>query len=155
MIHRAATVISIWAMALSLGPHAYGQESCGPGTDPDDAASRIEVCVVDRPRYAVELFGAGADALELSYMDEPDPDDPDAAAFSNRPKVLLELPDRRSGARDDIVTVIFPLNGAVFAERIRISDLKVRNLGDGGGVGVRVRVEGRRRDGRAGRGVRH
>ena len=144
MNRRAATVVSIWAIALSLAPHAYGQESCGPGTDPDDAASRIEVCVVDRPRYAVELFGSGADALELSYMDEPDQEDPDAAAFSNRPKVLLELPDRRPGAGDDIApgsaaTVTFRLSGAVFAERIRISDLKVRNLGDGGGGGFRLR----------------
>ena len=135
MIHRAATVILIWVLALSLPPHAYGQEtSCGPGTDPDDAASQIEVCVVDRPRYALELFGSRVDAIELNYLDEPDPEAADAPE-SNRPKVLIELPERGPGPGDDIApgsaaTVTVRLNGAVFAERIRSSDLKLRNLAD-------------------------
>ena len=122
------------ALVLSLGPHASGQASCGPYTDPEEGASWIEVCVVDRPRYAGELFGAGADALELGYAHEADGDAPDARGFDNRPKVLLELPDRSSTTADvalgSSATVTFRLVGAVFAERVRSSDLEVRNLAD-------------------------
>ena len=146
MIRRAATMISIWVLGLSLPPHAYGQESCGPGTDPDDATSQIEVCVVDQPSYALELFGSRVDAIELNYVDEPDPEDADAPEFSNRPKVLIELPERGPGPEDDIApgsaaTVTVRLNGAVFAERIRSSDLKLRNLA--GPATGRLRVQSR------------
>ena len=131
----AMRTVSACAVAL-MASTASAQTACGESTNPEDA-TQIEVCVVDRPRYAAELFGSGADSLELDYVDEhADPEDPDSA-FSNRPKVLLELPDRGSG-NDDVAVgsstiVTVRLLGAVFGERMRASDVEARNLADGGG----------------------
>ena len=131
----ATRSISACAVALMVSA-VSAQPSCPESTNPAEAA-QIEVCVVDRPRYAAELFGSGVDALELDYVDEDaDPGNPDSAS-SNRPKVLLELPDGGSG-NDDVAAgrsaiVTLRLLGAVFGERMRASDVEVRNLADGGG----------------------
>ena len=121
-------------VAATFAPSADGQSACGTDTDPDDGASQIEVCVVDRPRYATELFGPGSDALVLGYADEPD----------NRPKVLLELPERGGGPGDDLAAgssavVTLRLTGAEFAERMRASDVVLRNAAAGSGARFSVR----------------
>ena len=125
--------VPICVALFVLGVQAAAQGTCGAQTDPADALTQVEVCVVDQPTYAAELFGPGADALELSYVDEgTDGDDASERPFSNRPKVLLELPDRGRGA-DDIgpgarAVLVVNLQGAVFAERVRTGDLTVRHL---------------------------
>ena len=86
--------------------------------------------MVDRPRYAAELFGPGADAVELGYGR-----DADDAGLGHPPRVLLQVPDRGGQSGDDLAEgssarVTFTLQGAVFAERTRASDLSLGNVAE-------------------------
>lgn len=88
---RAAGLVVAGAAAFEAG----AQERCGPETVPGRAAAQMQVCVVNRPRYAAELFGPGADAAELGYGR-----DADAAGLSHPLGNVAESDRGRLRVRD-------------------------------------------------------
>ena len=128
---RAARAIGLLAgVVVACEAGAQTLERGGLDTVPGRAAAELQLCVVDRPRYAAEPFGPGADAVELGYGREADD-----AGLGHPPKVLLRVPDRGGQSGDDLAEgssarVAFTLHGAVFAERARQSDVSLGNVAE-------------------------
>ena len=99
-------------------------------TDPGNPATQLEVCAKVGPAYAADLFGAGSDDVVLAYRpDDAETGTDDAPVDEyNGPKVIIELPE--TVAVNSSAEISYTLSGAVFADRVRASDLALMHVQD-------------------------
>ena len=136
--------IGLFGLTIAYATGAWA--ACGTDTNP--GADQLEVCVVGGPSYAMDLFGPGADDLTLGY-ELTEAVAPNTIAVpavdcspesTNGPKVVIELPMGAAEELDAAAEIVYTLHGALFADRVRNSDLGVKHHEDDAGFSFTSRV---------------
>ena len=134
--------IGLFALTVAYANGAWA--ACeNPTTNP--GTGQLEVCVVGGPSYAMDLFGPGSDDVVLGYelteaqAADADADPPLACELegTNGPKVVVEMPNNSDGTAAAAIANAegefkYTLIGAVFADRVRPSDLTPKHHTDTG-----------------------